>query len=187
MRTIAGVVFRMQEIGRKFMHKAFREPILKRAMASCGRDVHIADACEIKGIENITIGSGSSIGRGAIMWTTRANILIGRKVMFGPNVTIITGNHRTDMIGRYMADVTDQEKRPEDDATVTICDDVWIGANATVLKGVTIAEGCVISAGAVVTKSTEPYGIYAGVPAVRIKDRFTKEEIAEHQKRIVSI
>lgn len=184
MRTVAGVVFRMQESVRKAFHKVFREPVMKAAMASCGKNVHIAEACDIKGIENITIGSGSSIGRGAVLWTTRAKIMIGRKVMFGPNVTVITGNHRTDMIGKYMADVTDAEKRPEDDADVMICDDVWIGANVTVLKGVTVAEGCVISAGAVVTRSTQPYGIYGGVPAVKIRDRFSTEELSSHIKRM---
>ena len=181
MKKLAQVIFRIQEVARKLVHKAIREPVMKQALASCGKGVHIAEGCDIKGIENITVGTGSSIGRGAVLWTTRAEIIIGQKVMFGPNVTIITGNHRTDMVGKYMADVTAQEKKPEDDATVVICDDVWIGANATVLKGVTIAEGCVISAGAVLTKSTEPYGIYAGVPAVRIRDRFTQEELNAHR------
>lgn len=47
-----------------------------------------------------------------------------------------------------------------------------------------IAEGCVIGGGAVVTKSTEPYGIYAGVPAKCLKSRFSEEEIMEHRKRL---
>jgi maltose O-acetyltransferase len=46
----------------------------------------------------------------------------------------------------------------------------WIGARVTVLPGVTIGEGSVIAAGSVVTKDCEPYGLYAGVPAKRIKD-----------------
>jgi acetyltransferase-like isoleucine patch superfamily enzyme len=54
---------------------------------------------------------------------------------------------------------------------VVIEDDVWIGAHATVLDGVHIAKGCVIAAGAVVTRSTKPFGVYAGVPARRIKER----------------
>ena len=54
---------------------------------------------------------------------------------------------------------------------INIEDNVWIGANVTILDGVTIKSGCVIGAGAVVTKSTEPNGIYAGVPARKIKER----------------
>jgi len=52
-----------------------------------------------------------------------------------------------------------------------ICDNVIFGVHATVIGGVIIEAGCIIGAGAVVTKSTEPNGIYAGVPARRIKER----------------
>jgi acetyltransferase-like isoleucine patch superfamily enzyme len=54
---------------------------------------------------------------------------------------------------------------------IRIASDVWIGANVTVLDEVTIEIGSVIAAGAVVTKSTEPYSINAGVPARKIKSR----------------
>lgn len=48
---------------------------------------------------------------------------------------------------------------------------IHFGANITILDGVTIKSGCIIGAGAVVTKSTEPNGVYAGVPARKIKER----------------
>lgn len=51
-----------------------------------------------------------------------------------------------------------------------IKDGCWVGANVTIIPGVTIGEGCIIAAGAVVTKNCEPDGLYAGVPAKRIKD-----------------
>ena len=53
---------------------------------------------------------------------------------------------------------------------IVVEDGAWIGASCTILPNVTIANGCVIAAGSVVTKSTEPNGLYAGVPAKRIKD-----------------
>lgn len=100
--------------------------------------------------------------------------------MLGPNVTIITGNHRIDIIGRYMDSITNEEKRIEDDEAVIIKDDVWIGSNVTILKGVTIAEGCVIASGSVVTHSTESYSVYGGIPAKKLKNRFTPEELSKH-------
>lgn len=53
-----------------------------------------------------------------------------------------------------------------------------------ILSNVKISKGCVIAAGSILTKSTEPYGIYAGVPAKRIKNRFTPEEIIIHENKL---
>ena len=119
-----------------------------------------------------------------MLWSTKAKILIEDKVIFGPRVSIITGNHRYDIVGKYIADIKDFEKRDSDDEDVIIRKDCWIGANVTILKGVTIEEGCVVAAGSVVTKSTEKYGIYAGVPAKRIKDRFNEIDVERHRKML---
>ena len=53
---------------------------------------------------------------------------------------------------------------------IIVEDGCWIGANVTIMPGVTIAKGCIIGACSLVTKSTEPNGLYVGVPAKRIKD-----------------
>jgi acetyltransferase-like isoleucine patch superfamily enzyme len=57
---------------------------------------------------------------------------------------------------------------------------VWIGANAIILCGVTVGEGCIIASGSVVTKDCYPNGMYAGVPAKRIKDL----DVTEYNKII---
>ena len=54
------------------------------------------------------------------------------------------------------------------DAPIVIEDDVWVGARCQILKGVHIGARSIIAAGSVVTKDTEPYSIYAGVPAKKI-------------------
>jgi acetyltransferase-like isoleucine patch superfamily enzyme len=54
---------------------------------------------------------------------------------------------------------------------ITLVEDVWLGANATVTSNVTIAHGCIIGANAVVNRNTEPFGLYCGVPARRVRDR----------------
>ena len=107
-------------------------------------------------------------------------------MLFGPKPTIITGDHRIDILGKYMTDVTVEEKFVDGvnvyDQPVVIEDDVWCGANVTILKGVTIGHGSVVAAGAVVTKSFPPYSIIGGIPAKLIKMRFTEEEIAKHER-----
>jgi acetyltransferase-like isoleucine patch superfamily enzyme len=59
----------------------------------------------------------------------------------------------------------------------TVGNDVWIGAHAMIKGGVSIGDGAVIGAGAVVTRDAEPYGIYAGVPARLIRFRFDEETV----------
>ena len=81
-------------------------------------------------------------------------------------------------------DVSDNEKLPNNDLPVVIEDDVWCGANVTILKGVTIGHGSVVAAGAVVTKSFPPYSIIGGVPAKLIKMRFSKGEASQNDKKL---
>ena len=157
-------------------------PILKSACGSCEKGVTIGKQCTISGIKNIKIGKNSSIGGRALILCTRAKLIIGNYVMIGPQVTIITGDHKINAIGKYMADVSDSEKDPENDLPVVIEDDVWIGANSTILKGVTIGDGSVIAAGSVVTKNVTAYTVVGGVPAKIIKNRFTDEELKMHKK-----
>lgn len=155
----------------------------KRAMKHCGKDVYLRPlSSDIKGLANLSVGDGTSIPKGSTFYCTEAPLTIGKKVIFGPNPTIITGDHRIDIIGKYIIDVTVEEKLPENDAPVVIEDDVWCGANVTILKGVTIGHGSVIAAGAVVTKSFPPYSIIGGVPAKLLKMRFTEDEIKENDR-----
>lgn len=157
--------------------------IYKGAMKKCGKHVYLRPSCsDFKGLWNMTVGDYTSIPKGATFYCTEAPLTIGKKVIFGPHPTIITGDHRVDVIGKYIMDST--EKLPENDAPVVIEDDVWTGANVTILKGVTIGRGSVIAAGAVVTKSFPPYSIIGGVPAKVLKMRFSEEEIEEHEEKL---
>ena len=155
----------------------------KRSMKYCGKGVYLRPLLsDIKGLGNLSVGDGTSIPKGSTIYCTEAPLTIGRKVIFGPHPTIITGDHRTDIIGKYIIDVTVGEKLPENDAPIIIEDDVWCGANVTILKGVTIGHGSIVAAGAVVTKSFPPYSIIGGTPAKLIKMRFTEEQAKENDR-----
>ena len=78
------------------------------------------------------------------------------------DVLICTSSH---YIGDSMKRAGASDRRP-----VTIGKGCWIGARATILPGVTIGDGCIIAAGAVVIRDCDPNGLYAGVPARRMKD-----------------
>jgi acetyltransferase-like isoleucine patch superfamily enzyme len=86
-----------------------------------------------------------------------AEVRIGKGVGFAMEVMVLTSDHDIDEDGRWV-----HEANPK---PVTIEDGVWVGARATILPGVTIGEGTVIAAGAVVTLDCEPWSLDGGVPA----------------------
>jgi len=155
----------------------------KRSMKSCGSNVYLRpSSSDFKGLHNLSVGHHVLIPRNSTIYCTEASLTIGNYVVFGPSPTIITGDHRTDVIGEYMFLVDD--KSPESDLPVVIEDDVWLGARVIILKGVTIGRGSVVAAGSVVTSSFPPYSVIGGVPARLLKPRFTPEEIELHEKKL---
>jgi maltose O-acetyltransferase len=89
-------------------------------------------------------------------------ITIGTHCYFGQRAHIVTSSHE---IGEPSHRAGKHNSRP-----VVIGDGCWLGAEAMILPGVTVAPGCVIGARALVTKDTAPNGLYLGSPAVRVRD-----------------
>ena len=154
----------------------------KKMLRGCGSNVRFSALTSDFTYRNVTIGNDVYIGPHALFLCTESQIFIGNKVLFGPHVTIIGGDHRITDVGRFIYDVLD--KHPEDDQDVHIEDDVWIGTNTTLLKGVTVGRGAVVAAGALVVKDIPPYAIVGGVPAKVLKYRFTPEQIQEHERQL---
>jgi acetyltransferase-like isoleucine patch superfamily enzyme len=114
---------------------------------------------EIRSPKSIHIGEGTVIGNGAIL-DGRRGLHIGRRVNFSTGVWVWTLQH--DFRSPDFAD---------DGGPVTIGDYAWISCRVVVLPGVTIGEGAVVAAGAVVTKDVPPYSVVAGVPAKVVAER----------------
>ena len=97
-------------------------------------------------------------------------IQIGNHVAISEGVKIFTHNHNVHGLYR------DWNKNEKVFSNLLIQDYAWIGANSMILESVTeIAEGSIVAAGAVLTKNTEPYSIYAGNPAKNIGKRLVSE------------
>jgi galactoside O-acetyltransferase len=160
--------------------------VLRLQLGRCGSRFRASYPTVIKGGRNIKIGNNfSSLGAGYIyaheegvlligdncsvntnvqIGASEGYISIGNDVLIGPNVVIRSANHNT-------SKKTLIQKQGHTRGKIVIQDDVWIGANAVILPGVTLAIGTVVGAGAVVTKTTEPYTVVGGVPARQIGTR----------------
>ena len=110
----------------------------------------------------ICIGSNTTINRNTIV---EGAVIIGVGVSIAPNVVIVGSNHV----------FSDPTKTIKSQGTcsqgIVIDDDVWIGANVTILDGVHVGKGSVVAAGAVVNKDVPPMTVVAGVPAKVVKER----------------
>jgi galactoside O-acetyltransferase len=126
--------------------------------SAMGNDFLYADEGSLIIGDNISINTNVQIGASC------GKIVIGNNVLIGPNVVIRAADHgiTKGMLIRL---------QPHVKGTIYIEDDVWIGSNAVILKNVRLGKGCVVAAGAVVTKDVEPYLIVGGVPANKISER----------------
>jgi acetyltransferase-like isoleucine patch superfamily enzyme len=111
----------------------------------------------VKGTGTLRIGEGTRINGTHI--AVSGNVVIGKFVRIAPYTLILDSDFHD------LQDHTAEGKK----GNIVIEDHVWVASRATILKGVTIGEGSVIAAGAVVTKDVPPYCVAAGVPAKVIK------------------
>lgn len=132
----------------------------KGAFLRIGDDVFIGAGCFIKCYGGrLEIGNAVSLNPFSFI-NAAGGVHIGPATRVGAHSIVIASNHRFDVPGMLMKD---QGTTMEG---VHIGGNTWLGARVTVLDGVKIHDGCVIAAGAVVHKSLESRGVYAGVPAV---------------------
>ncbi len=107
----------------------------------------------------VSIGKGTVINRGCLLYTT-GGLLIGENVSISSGAWLVTGTH----------DMNDP-LFPDNYRPIVIGNHAWIGIRATILAGVTIGEGAVVMAGAVVARDVPPYAVVGGVPARVVSQR----------------
>ena len=149
--------------------------------------ISIERGCYIIGIKNFILKKNIQIGINSFLNAEESSIVIGNNfnsnhnlylnasgggkiqfgdnVLIGPNVVFRTANHKTDQV-KILIRLQGNEY-----GDIIVGNNVWIGSNCVILMGVTIGEGAVIAAGAVVNKDVAPYDVVGGVPAKKIKSR----------------
>lgn len=132
--------------------------ILRLFGAKIGKDVRIKPFIHIKYPWKLTLGDHSWLAECYI--ENLAPVVIGKNVCVSQNAMLLTGNHNY--------------KKPTFDLFVDgiiLEDGVWIGSNATVCPGVLCKSHSVLALGSVATKNLEPYAVYQGNPAVKVRER----------------
>lgn len=158
-----------------------------------GNNVQFFPNCFIQGNGELTVGDNVTFYPNTYFSTAagEAFIRIGRQSHFAPGCALYGGGGL--QIGPYcniaahvvLATVQhDPHIHPGKpmcavsgkSGPITLEEDIWIGSNASVTPNTFIARGCIIGAGAVANRDTEPFGLYAGVPARRLRDRLPADE-----------
>lgn len=174
------LLFRIKNSLKSRLYFDLEMKYIKLLFCYCGKETVISQGCIIAGHKNIYIGEKTYIGPECLMYSTNAKLSIGNNVTLGPRVSIVTGDHRFDVIGNYINE--NIEKLPENDQDVKIEDDCWIGMNVNILKGVTIGHGSVVAAGVTVVKDIPPYSIY--ISKDKILQRFSNEQLIIHEEML---
>jgi Acetyltransferase (isoleucine patch superfamily) len=147
---------------------------LRRAGIAADADigVHVGIGVDTVLDSACSVGAYSYVGMRCNVTATS----IGRYCSIANGVQIGQGEHPTDRVSTS-SQFMDSSYAAMTSARCEIGDDVWIGAEVVVLRGVTIGTGSIVAANSVVTRSCEPYSIIGGVPARLIRPRFTPEQV----------
>lgn len=128
---------------------------------------------------DLVAGAYAYIGPHCLLYK---GIEIGAYTMLANNVSIIGGDHNFKIPGVPM--IFAGREAPQ---KTIIGKDCWIGAHSIIMTGVRIGDGAIIASGSVVTKDVEPYSIYGGVPAKKIKNRFSTQEETEKHRQFLEL
>jgi maltose O-acetyltransferase len=146
--------------------RLLRAALYRPFLASTG-PLDVSELTHIRYPTGFSAGAGVSIGR-LCQLTCTGGLRLGDDVIIGPQVLLVTNDHVAD---DPAVTIRSQGLRA---APIVIERDVWIGAHAVVVAGVTIGEGAIVAAGAVVTHDVAPFSIVAGVPAAAVSHRGTE-------------
>lgn len=153
-------------LDRVYQHRA---ATLLAACRTSGPSVRLRMPLTIYHPEGLSLGTQVDIGEYCVIRAS-GDVRIGNRVLIAAGAIITSRQHP----------VTSPRWGITDDAPIVVEDDVWIGAGAIVLPGVTVGRGSVVAAGAVVTASVAPFTIVGGVPAREI-GRVPQAGAAPHQ------
>ena len=152
---------------------------VSHCIGHCGKNVILHKPALCSKPENLFLGDNTSIMKNWTLISDTGKFIMKANSIAAPNLTVITGNHNR-LVNHYLEDCI-ANRLADVEKDVVVEEEVWLGANVTLLPGVHIGRGTTVAAGSVVTKDLPPYCICAGIPAQVKKQYWTEEQIAEHE------
>lgn len=149
-----------------------RRQLLEEGLGRAGKNLYLEPPCYFSYGCNTFFGDDVYANFHLVV-VDDVTVSVGDRVMFGPNVTISPTGHPLAHVYR--------RKGAQFSLPVTIGNDVWIGANCTILPGVTIGDRCVIGAGSVVTHDIPADHLAYGTPC-RVIRRIDEEDLLTYKK-----
>ncbi len=133
---------------------------LRMISTQYGRNARVMGGCDIRGMR-LKMGDGVFVNRNCY-FDLAGEVMLGNNVGIGHGVTFITSVHEIGPPENRLGDSLHAQP-------ITVKDGAWIGANATILPGITIESGAVVAACSTVTKDVRANELVAGVPAKLIR------------------
>lgn len=155
----------------------------RRDLASAGANASIQKPCYITTPETMHMEENTVIRRGAtILNNHQEHLFIKKYTVISTNCTIVTNNHKSTvgipqcLLGAsHVNDVS---------RNLTIAEDVFVGANVTIMSGGNLGRGCIVGACSLVTKPIPPYAIAVGSPARVVGVKFSIDQIIRHEEAL---
>lgn len=163
-----------------WVNKSF---LLRSDFGSCGKNTVIQNPLRIYEPKSVYLAENVKISAGmSILNSPTEKVIIKRYSAIAANCTIVPGSHRSTVtIPQFLLGPSHINDKT---SNIIINEDVWIGTNVTILSGVEIGRGCIVSAGSIVTKSIPPYALVVGTPAKIIKVKFSIDQIIKHESEL---
>ena len=160
----------------------------KKEFGHIGKNVKLGSPMYWMSPKSIFIGDNTTIWGNAkfIISPKAGKFEIKENCFVGQGLTVITNNHNVRPPISMLQWEVIKDSHFDSNKDVIVEDDVWIGANVTLLPGIKVGRGAIIGACSVVTKNIPPYAIVVGNPAKIIRYKYSDTEIIEHEKIIYS-
>lgn len=155
----------------------------KSDFGSIGKNSKVGFPVYISSVKTVHLEDNTVLRGGLSIQNNKTeHVYIKKYTVISMNVTIVTNNHRSTVgIPQCLLGASHINDTSRD---ITIGEDVWVGANATILSDGDLGRGCIVGACSTVTKPVPPYALVVGSPAKIVGVKFTIDQILEHEKAL---